>query len=75
MMRRPVISLEMTYEDELFLDRIGRVADYGFDAVEFTTWFDKDLDGLKRALTRTTFRSPRWPRSRKLGCHRTSSER
>jgi hydroxypyruvate isomerase len=46
----PDISLEMIYEDEPFLDRIDRVADHGFDTVEFATWFDKDLDALEERL-------------------------
>ena len=52
-MLRPDISLEMIYEDEPFLDRIDRVADHGFDAVEFATWFDKDLDALEERLDET----------------------
>lgn len=49
-MIQPDISLEMIYEDEPFLDRIDHVADHGFDAVEFATWFDKDLDALETRL-------------------------
>jgi len=49
-MIQPDISLEMVYENEPFLDRIDHVADHGFDAVEFATWFDKDLDALEIRL-------------------------
>jgi hydroxypyruvate isomerase len=40
----------MIYEDVPFVDRIGRVADHGFDAVEFWTWPDKDLDAVEARL-------------------------
>ena len=44
------ICLEMFYEDEPFPDRIDRVAALGFDAVEFWTWKDKDLEAVEGRL-------------------------
>lgn len=52
-MIRPSICLEMIYEDEPFVDRIDRVADRGFDTVEFWTWPDKDLDAVESRLDAT----------------------
>ncbi|WP_336345936.1 hydroxypyruvate isomerase family protein [Halalkalicoccus ordinarius] len=49
-MIRPSICLEMIYEDVSFVDRIDRVADHGFDTVEFWTWPDKDLDAVEARL-------------------------
>ncbi|WP_199174784.1 hydroxypyruvate isomerase family protein [Halegenticoccus soli] len=49
-MIRPSICLEMIYEDAPFVDRIDRVADHGFDTVEFWTWPDKDLDAVEAGL-------------------------
>lgn len=40
----------MIYEDEPFLDRIDRVADAGFESVEFWTWPEKDIDAIERRL-------------------------
>jgi hydroxypyruvate isomerase len=40
----------MIYEDVPFVDRIDRVADHGFDTVEFWTWPDKDLDAVEARL-------------------------
>jgi hydroxypyruvate isomerase len=40
----------MIYEDVPFVDRIDRVADHGFEAVEFWTWPDKDLDAVDARL-------------------------
>jgi hydroxypyruvate isomerase len=40
----------MIYEDEPFLDRIDRVAEFGFEAVEFWTWPEKDLDAIEDRL-------------------------
>jgi len=40
----------MIYEDVPFVDRIDRVADHGFDTVEFWTWPDKDLDTVSARL-------------------------
>jgi len=49
-MTRPSICLEMIYEDEPFVERIDRVADHGFDTVEFWTWPDKDIDAVTARL-------------------------
>jgi hydroxypyruvate isomerase len=46
-MLRPSICLELIYEDLPFLDRVDRVAAYGFDTVEFWTWSDKDLEAVE----------------------------
>lgn len=46
-MTTPSICLEMIYEDEPFPRRIDRVAELGFEAVEFWTWPDKDLDVIE----------------------------
>ncbi|WP_394743111.1 hydroxypyruvate isomerase family protein [Natronococcus roseus] len=40
----------MIYEDEPFVDRIDRVADHGFDTVEFWSWHNKDLNAIKTRL-------------------------
>lgn len=40
----------MIYEDRPFLDRIERVAEHGFEAVEFWTWPEKDLDAIETRL-------------------------
>lgn len=40
----------MIYEDEPFPHRIDRVAELGFEAVEFWTWPDKDLDAIETRL-------------------------
>jgi len=40
----------MIYREEPFVDRIGRVADHGFDTVEFWTWHDKDLAEIETQL-------------------------
>jgi hydroxypyruvate isomerase len=40
----------MIYEDEPFVDRIDRVADLGFDTVEFWTWPEKDIDVIEARL-------------------------
>lgn len=34
-MLRPSICMELIYEDLPFLDRVDRVAEYGFETVEF----------------------------------------
>lgn len=49
-MTTAAIALEMIYEDEPFADRIDRVAEVGFEAVEFATWPDKDLDAIEARL-------------------------
>jgi len=46
-MLRPSICLELIYEDLPFLDRVDRVAEYGFETVEFWTWHDKDLEAIE----------------------------
>lgn len=40
----------MVFEDDPFERRIDRVAAMGFDAVEFWTWPDKDLDAVETRL-------------------------
>ena len=40
----------MIYEDEPFVDRLGYVAEHGFDTVEFWTWPDKDLEAIEARL-------------------------
>jgi len=40
----------MIYEEEPFVERIDRVADIGFDTVEFWTWPDKDLEAVEARL-------------------------
>lgn len=40
----------MIYEEEPFVERIDRVADIGFDTVEFWTWPDKDIDAVETRL-------------------------
>lgn len=47
---RPSICLEMVYEDEPFTQRIDRIADMGFEAVEIWTWTDKDLNAIEDRL-------------------------
>ncbi len=47
MMLRPSICLELIYEDLPFLDRVDRVAAYGFETIEFWTWPDKDLEAIE----------------------------
>ena len=44
------ICLEMIYQDGPFPHRIDRVAELGFDAVEFWTWDDKDLQAVETRL-------------------------
>jgi hydroxypyruvate isomerase len=39
--------MELIYEDLPFLDRVDRVAEYGFETVEFWTWHDKDLEAIE----------------------------
>ena len=46
-MLRPSICLELIYEDLPFLDRLDRVAAYGFETVEFWTWSDKNLEAVE----------------------------
>lgn len=40
----------MIYEDVPFADRIDRVAEHGFDTVEFGTWSTRDLDEIETRL-------------------------
>jgi hydroxypyruvate isomerase len=40
----------MIYEEKPFVDRINPVANHGFEAVEFWTWPDKDLDAIEARL-------------------------
>jgi len=40
----------MIYDDEPLTRRIDRVAELGFEAVEFWTWPDKDLDAIETRL-------------------------
>lgn len=49
-MIHPSICLEMIYEEVPFVDRIDRVAELGFDTVEFWTWPDKDVDAIEARL-------------------------
>lgn len=49
-MTRASISLEMIYRNEPFVDRLDRVADHGFDTVEFGTWSTRDLTAIERRL-------------------------
>lgn len=42
------VSLEMILPGTDFLDKVSRVAESGFDAVEFWGWKDKDIEGLRR---------------------------
>jgi hydroxypyruvate isomerase len=44
------ICLEMIYNDEPFTRRIDRVAELGFDAVEFWNWKSKDLEAIEARL-------------------------
>lgn len=49
-MTTPSICLEMVYEDDPITRRIDHVAELGFEAVEFWTWPEKDLDAIEDRL-------------------------
>lgn len=44
---KPSICIEMLFPDQPFEERVRRIASYGFGAVEFWSWRDKDLPRLK----------------------------
>ena len=45
--------IEMLFTEYPFAKRIYRAKECGFDAVEFWTWQDKDLDAVRTALRDT----------------------
>jgi hydroxypyruvate isomerase len=44
------VCIEMIYTEYLFLERIEKAAEAGFDAIEFWNWDDKDLPAIKAAV-------------------------
>ena len=44
------VCIEMVFTEVPFLERIGKAAEAGFDAVEFWNWDNKDLPALKAAV-------------------------
>ena len=44
------VCLEMIYTEFPFMERIKIAADQGFDAIEFWTWDNKDMNAIKEAV-------------------------
>jgi hydroxypyruvate isomerase len=42
--------IEMLFTEVPFIDRIGKAAEAGFDAIEFWNWDNKDLEAVKLAV-------------------------
>ena len=48
-MIKPVICFEMLYGNSTPVQKIKKIADAGFEYVEFWSWRDKDIDAIKTA--------------------------
>jgi hydroxypyruvate isomerase len=44
------VCIEMIFTEYPFLERIGKAAESGFDAIEFWNWDNKDLPAVKAAM-------------------------